>query len=76
MIDTVWRDGLLYKLWSKGIRGPISDLPVAVLPGHVSIAGSVRCGDASSDEVCIDLGTTRVNVNEKKLSTTSELAVG
>jgi hypothetical protein len=52
--DTVWRDGLLYKLWNQGIRGPIWRYIRAM---YTSTARSVtRCGDTTySEEVQIDL---------------------
>jgi hypothetical protein len=54
--DTVWRDGLLYKLWHKGVRGPMWRYIRAM---YTSTARSVRCGDATSCEVQIDLGTAQ-----------------
>jgi hypothetical protein len=54
--NTVWRDGLLYKLWNQGIRGPIWRYIRAM---YTSTARSVRCGDTTSEEVQIDLGTAQ-----------------
>ncbi len=54
--DTVWRDGLLYKLWQQGIRGPIWQYIRAM---YTTTARSVRCGDATSGEVHVDLGTAQ-----------------
>jgi hypothetical protein len=55
--DAVWRDGLLYKLWNQGIRGPIWRYIRAM---YTSTTRSVtRCGDTTSEEVQIDLGTAQ-----------------
>jgi hypothetical protein len=54
--DTVWRDGLLYKLWHKGIRGTMWQYVRAM---YTCTSRSVKCGAATSAEVHIDLGTAQ-----------------
>ncbi len=46
----------MYKLWHKGIRGPIWTYIRAMYTGT---ARPVRCGDATSAEVHVDLGTAQ-----------------
>ncbi len=54
--DTVWRDGLLYKLWQKGIRGRIWTYIAALYSKSVR---RVRVGSALSTGVNIDLGVAQ-----------------
>jgi hypothetical protein len=54
--DTVWRDGLMYKLWQAGVRGRlwhyISRLPVLSRK-------AVRVGGHISEVIEIDLGVAQ-----------------
>jgi hypothetical protein len=51
--DSVWRDGLMYKLWNKGIRGRMWQY-VYHMYSHTERA--VRCGAATSAAFPIHLG--------------------
>ncbi len=54
--DTVLRDGLLYKLWQKGIRGRIWSYIAALYSNSVR---QVRVSGALSASVIIDLGVAQ-----------------
>jgi hypothetical protein len=54
--DTVWRDGLMFKLWNKGIRGKAWRY---VRSMYAATTRAVRCGQRTSDWFNIDLGTAQ-----------------
>jgi hypothetical protein len=55
--DTVWRDGLMFKLWNKGIRGEAWRY---VRSMYAATTKAVRCGQhTASDWFDIDLGTAQ-----------------
>jgi hypothetical protein len=54
--DTVWRDGLMYKLWAKGVRGRMWSYIDALYSRSVR---QVRVGTALSDAVEIDMGVAQ-----------------
>ena len=51
--DTVWRDGLLYKLWNMGIRGKVWQYVDALYARSERV---VSVGGLTSDRILIDLG--------------------
>jgi hypothetical protein len=54
--DTVWRDGLLYKLWNKGIKGRMWQYISSM---YAATTRAVRCGQHTSQWFDIDLGTAQ-----------------
>jgi hypothetical protein len=50
--DTIWRDGLMFKLWNKGIRGKAWQY---VRSMYAATTRAVRCGQHTSDWFDIDL---------------------
>ena len=50
--DTVWRDGLLYKLWNMGIRGRMWQYVDALYARSVRV---VRLGGLTSQPLVVDL---------------------
>jgi hypothetical protein len=54
--DTVWRDGLLYKLWNRGIRGKAWQY---IRNMYATTTRAVRCGRHTSEWFGIDLGTAQ-----------------
>jgi hypothetical protein len=54
--DTVWRDGLLYKLWHAGVRGRLWRYIAAL---YSTSSRAVRVGNEVSQLVSIDLGVAQ-----------------
>jgi hypothetical protein len=69
--DTVWRDGLLYKLWNRGIRGKAWQY---IRSTYATTSRAVRCGQHTSEWFGIDLGTAQGDLR-RACSLTSTLTI-
>jgi hypothetical protein len=70
--DTAWRDGLLYKLWNRGIRGKAWQY---IRNMYATTTRAVRCGQHTSEWFGIDLGTAQGDTLSCLLFATSMLTI-